>query len=110
MTNVDPNFPKKVKKGDIMVVGTNMGCGHSHMQANLSIKQCGISCVIAESFDLPDVGDLHGHRVTLLGCHGHGKQRCRHLHDIYPGRWFAFHDTHFAMARNNVSAPMMKTF
>jgi 3-isopropylmalate/(R)-2-methylmalate dehydratase small subunit len=51
MTNVDPNFPKKVKKGDIMVVGTNMGCGHSHMQANLSIKQCGISCVIAESFD-----------------------------------------------------------
>ena len=51
MTNVDPDFPKKVKKGDIMVVGTNMGCGHSHMQANLSIKQCGISCVIAESFD-----------------------------------------------------------
>ena len=51
MTNVDPDFPKKVKKGDIMVVGTNMGCGHSHMQANIGIKQCGISCVIAESFD-----------------------------------------------------------
>ena len=30
MTNVDPDFPKKVKKGDIMVVGTNMGCGHDH--------------------------------------------------------------------------------
>jgi 3-isopropylmalate/(R)-2-methylmalate dehydratase small subunit len=51
MTNIDPDFPKKIKKGDIMVVGTNMGCGHSHMQANTSIKQCGISCVIAESFD-----------------------------------------------------------
>ena len=51
MTNVDPDFPKKVKNGDIMVAGTNMGCGHSHMQANTSIKQCGISCVIAESFD-----------------------------------------------------------
>jgi 3-isopropylmalate/(R)-2-methylmalate dehydratase small subunit len=51
MTNVDPDFPKKVKKGDIMVVGTNMGCGHSHQQANLAIKLCGISCVIAESFD-----------------------------------------------------------
>ena len=51
MTNVDPDFPKKMKKGDIMVVGTNMGCGHSHMQANEAIKQCGISCVIAESFD-----------------------------------------------------------
>ena len=51
MTNVDPDFPKKVKKGDIMVAGSNMGCGHDHFQANLAIKQCGISCVIAESFD-----------------------------------------------------------
>ncbi len=51
MANVDPDFPRKVKKGDIMVVGKNMGCGHSHQQANLAIKQCGISCVIAESFD-----------------------------------------------------------
>ena len=51
MSNVDPDFPKKVKKGDIMVVGSNMGCGHDHFQANLAIKQCGISVVIAESFD-----------------------------------------------------------
>ena len=51
MTPVDPDFPKKVKKGDIMVVGTNMGCGHGHQHANVAIMQCGISCVIAESFD-----------------------------------------------------------
>jgi 3-isopropylmalate/(R)-2-methylmalate dehydratase small subunit len=51
MTYVDPEFPNKVNKGDIMVVGSNMGCGHDHSQANLSIRQCGISCVIAESFD-----------------------------------------------------------
>ena len=51
MANVDPDFPKKVKKGDIMVAGSNMGCGHDHFQANLAIKQCGIACVIAESFD-----------------------------------------------------------
>ena len=51
MINLDPDFPKKVKKGDIMVAGMNMGCGHDHIQANLAIKQCGISCVIAESFD-----------------------------------------------------------
>ena len=51
MTYVDPDFPKKVNKGDIMVVGSNMGCGHDHSQANIAIKQCGISCVIAESFD-----------------------------------------------------------
>ena len=51
MTYVDPDFPKKVNPGDIMVVGSNMGCGHDHSQANLAIKQCGISCIIAESFD-----------------------------------------------------------
>ena len=51
MTYLDPDFPKKVKKGDIMVVGSNMGCGHGHSQANMAIIQCGISVVIAESFD-----------------------------------------------------------
>ena len=51
MSNVDPDFPKNVKKGDNMVAGSNMGCGHDHFQANLAIKQCGISVVIAESFD-----------------------------------------------------------
>jgi 3-isopropylmalate/(R)-2-methylmalate dehydratase small subunit len=51
MTNLDPDFPKKVKKGDFVVVGSNMGCGHGHSQANMAIIQCGISVVIAESFD-----------------------------------------------------------
>ena len=51
MTYVDPNFPKKMTKGDILLAGSNMGCGHDHFQANMAIKQCGISCVIAESFD-----------------------------------------------------------
>jgi 3-isopropylmalate/(R)-2-methylmalate dehydratase small subunit len=51
MTYVDPDFPKKLNKGDIMVVGSNMGCGHDHRQANYAIKQCGIAVVLAESFD-----------------------------------------------------------
>jgi 3-isopropylmalate/(R)-2-methylmalate dehydratase small subunit len=51
LTPVDPDFPKKVKKGDILVTGTNMGCGHGHQQANIGLMQVGISCVIAESFD-----------------------------------------------------------
>ena len=51
MRVVDPDFAKKVKKGDIMVVGTNMGCGHDHYLSYVSIKQSGIACVIAESFD-----------------------------------------------------------
>jgi 3-isopropylmalate dehydratase, small subunit len=51
MTPVDPNFPKKVKKGDIMVVGTNMGCGHGHQHANMGIIAEKEAFVIAEAFD-----------------------------------------------------------
>jgi 3-isopropylmalate/(R)-2-methylmalate dehydratase small subunit len=51
MTPVDPDFPKKVKKGDILVVGANMGCGHGHHEGIIGFKQCGISCIVAESSD-----------------------------------------------------------
>jgi 3-isopropylmalate/(R)-2-methylmalate dehydratase small subunit len=51
MTPVDPDFPKKAKKGDILVAGTNMGCGHGHYEGIIGFKQLGISCIIAESVD-----------------------------------------------------------
>ena len=50
MTNVDPDFPNKVKEGDILVVGTTMGCGHGHTHGLMGFIQLGISCIIAESF------------------------------------------------------------
>ncbi len=50
METIDPEFPKKVAKGDIMVAGRNFGCGSSREHAPVSIKGCQISCVIAQSF------------------------------------------------------------
>jgi 3-isopropylmalate/(R)-2-methylmalate dehydratase small subunit len=50
MENIDPDFVKKVQKGDIIVGGSNFGCGSSREHAPLSIKGCGISAVIAGSF------------------------------------------------------------
>jgi len=50
MEDADPGFVKKVKKGDIIVGGRNFGCGSSREHAPISIKGCGVSCVIAESF------------------------------------------------------------
>lgn len=50
MEGADPDFPKKVKKGDIVVAGKNFGCGSSREHAPISIKASGVSCVIAESF------------------------------------------------------------
>ena len=50
MEDIDANFPKKVKPGDVIVAGKNFGCGSSREHAPIAIKAAGISCVIAETF------------------------------------------------------------
>ena len=50
MEDIDRDFTKKVKPGDIMVAGKNFGCGSSREHAPMVIKESGISCVIAETF------------------------------------------------------------
>ena len=50
MEDLDANFARKVKKGDIMVAEENFGSGSSREHAPLAIKGSGISCVIASSF------------------------------------------------------------
>jgi len=50
MEDIDKNFSKRVKKGDIVVAGKNFGCGSSREHAPISIKGAGVSCVIAKSF------------------------------------------------------------
>jgi len=50
MEGLDPLFSQKVSSGDIIVAGSNFGCGSSREPAPLAIKAAGISCVIAKSF------------------------------------------------------------
>jgi len=50
MEYIDADFPKKVSAGDIIVAGSNFGCGSSREHAPLAIKGCGISAVLAKSF------------------------------------------------------------
>lgn len=50
MEGIQPGFVGKVERGDIIVGGKNFGCGSSREHAPVSIKACGVSCVIAESF------------------------------------------------------------
>jgi len=50
LEDADPEFVKKVKKGDIIVAGRNFGSGSSREHAPIAIKAAGISCIIAESF------------------------------------------------------------
>ena len=43
-------WSKKITRGDILVAGSNFGCGSSREIAPVAIRAAGISCVIADSF------------------------------------------------------------
>lgn len=50
LEDIDPGFSSRVQPGDIIVAGSNFGCGSSREQAPLAIKQAGIGAVLAKSF------------------------------------------------------------
>lgn len=50
LEDLDPDFAGKVQKGDMIVAGSNFGCGSSREQAASCLKYAGIEAVIAKSF------------------------------------------------------------
>ena len=50
MEDLDPDFAKEVKDGDVIVAGFNFGCGSSREQAATCLKTAGVSAIIAKSF------------------------------------------------------------
>ena len=50
MKDIDADFGKRMKPGDMIMATTNFGCGSSREHAPLAIKAAGVSCVIAKSF------------------------------------------------------------
>lgn len=50
MEDIDPGFAKAVQQGDVIVAGSNFGCGSSREHAPMVIQESGVACVIAKSF------------------------------------------------------------
>lgn len=50
LEDLDPGFVQRVKAGDILVAGSNFGCGSSREQAPLALLASGIKVVVAKSF------------------------------------------------------------
>ena len=48
--DADPDFPKKLQRGDIIVAGENFGCGSSREHAPIALKAAGVAAVVAPSF------------------------------------------------------------
>ncbi|PJF22814.1 MAG: 3-isopropylmalate dehydratase [Phototrophicales bacterium] len=51
LEDLDPNFARHVRPGDVMVAGRNWGCGSSREQAVTALKYAGIQLIIAASFN-----------------------------------------------------------
>jgi len=68
MEGIDPAFSRKITQGDIIIGGSNFGCGSSREQAPLAIKGCGIPCVIAKSFARIFYRNAFNTGLLLLEC------------------------------------------
>ena len=50
MAGLDPGFAAKIKPGDIIVAGSNFGCGSSREEAAAAMREAGVAAVVASSF------------------------------------------------------------
>lgn len=50
LEGADPTFANRMSPGDIVVAGTNFGCGSSREHAAITLIHAGVSVVLADSF------------------------------------------------------------
>jgi 3-isopropylmalate/(R)-2-methylmalate dehydratase small subunit len=63
LESLNPDFPRKVQNGDIIVAGRNFGCSSGRAIAPKAIKATGVAAVVAEGFSRTFY--RNGHEVGL---------------------------------------------
>jgi len=63
LESLNPEFPQKVQKGDIIVAGRNFGCSSGRAIAPKAIKATGVAAVVAEGFSRTFY--RNGHEIGL---------------------------------------------
>ena len=63
-----PEFGSTVQPGDILVAGTNFGCGSSREQAATVLSSNGVRCIIAKSFARIFFRNAFNSGILLLTC------------------------------------------
>lgn len=73
LETANPEFPKKVQPGDILVAGRNFGCSSGRALAAKALKATGIGVIVAELFSRTFYRNGHEIGLPLLeaaGVHG----------------------------------------
>ena len=65
-----PEFGSTVQPGDILIAGTNFGCGSSREQAATVLSANGVRCIIAKSFARIFFRNAFNSGILLLQCDG----------------------------------------
>lgn len=74
LEGADPTFVERVSKGDIVVAGTNFGCGSSREHAPITLLSAGVSLVLADSFARIFYRNATNLALPLIVCPGISKK------------------------------------
>ena len=70
LETANPDFPKHVQPGDILVAGRNFGCSSGRALAAKALKATGIGCIVAELFSRTFYRNGHEIGLPLLEAAG----------------------------------------
>lgn len=74
LAGIDENISVNFKKGDIIIAGSNFGCGSSREHAPISLINMGAGCVLADSFARIFFRNSINLGLPLIVCIGISKQ------------------------------------